>query len=215
MKIGIVGGTFNPIHLGHLMLGEYAYEACNLDKVWFMPNGNPPHKNINTSGVSIAERTEMTKLAIQDVEHFEFNSYEIQREEISYSYQTIQEFTHLYPKAEFYFIIGSDSLFSLEEWRCPEELLQLCTILVACRENIDIDVIRAQITHLNHKYNCAIMLLQMPLLEISSSDIRRRVALNQSIKYIVPDCVCSYIKDKKMYKELSFTDTLNGHTNEG
>lgn len=200
MKVGIVGGTFNPIHLGHLMLGEYAYEECGLDEVWFMPNGNPPHKNINRTQISTAKRIEMTKLAIEDTAYFRFHPYEINRTEVSYSYQTMEEFANIYPENEFYFIIGSDSLFALETWKYPDRLLKTCSLLVACRENIDIRKVKEHITYLNNKYRCSILLLQMPLLEISSSDIRRRVEQNQSIRYIVPDCIAHYIEENKLYE---------------
>ncbi len=200
MKVGIVGGTFNPIHLGHLMLGEYAHEECGLDEVWFMPNGNPPHKTVNRSEISTEKRIEMTKLAIEDTAYFRFQPYEINRTAISYSYQTMEEFSRIYPDIVFYFIIGSDSLFALETWRCPDKLLRTCSILVACRENIDIRKVKEHITYLNTKYHCDILLLQMPLLEISSSDIRKRVEKHQSVKYILPDCIAHYIEENKLYE---------------
>lgn len=202
MKIGIVGGTFNPIHLGHLMLGEYAYEEYNLDEIWFMPNGNPPHKYIDKSECSTEERIEMTKIAIDKVSYFKYQSYEIERIEKSYSYQTMEAFTKQYSEDEFFFIIGSDSLFALEQWKCPEKLVKLCTILVACRENIDIVLVKKQISYLEQKYECKIVLLQMPLLEISSSHIRNRVKSGKSIKYIVPDEITTYIQDNKLYEDV-------------
>lgn len=201
MKIGIVGGTFNPIHVGHLMLGEYAYEECGLDEVWFLPNGNPPHKHITNKEISADIRLEMAEVAIQDVPYFKIQSYEIEKKEVSYSYATMQEFVCRYPEAQFYFIIGSDSLFTLEKWMHPEILLKLCTILVACRENMDVELMKQRILYLNDKYNSNIQLLQMPLLEISSSEIRSRVQQKKSIKYIVPECVAQYIEEHKLYED--------------
>lgn len=201
MKIGIVGGTFNPIHLGHLMLGEYAYEECNLDEIWFMPNGNPPHKNIADIEVSTKERIDMLNLAIEEVAYFSLQTYEMNKKEISYSYKTLEELKALHPDDEYYFIIGSDSLFMLEHWKYPERLLKQCTIVAACRENIDMKLLEVQIAYIEEKYACSIILLRMPLLEISSSDIRKRVGVQKSIKYIVPEQVGIYIEENKLYKE--------------
>ncbi len=201
MKIGIVGGTFNPIHLGHLMLGEYAHSEYNLEEIWFMPNGNPPHKYIDMSECSTEKRIEMTKIAIEGISYFKYQSYEIERSEKSYSYQTMETFAKMYEGNEFFFIIGSDSLFSLEEWKCPEKLVKLCTILVACRENLDIALVNKQISYLEQKFECKIILLQMPILEVSSSDIRNRVKLGKTIKYIVPDEVSVYINNNKLYED--------------
>ena len=98
MKIGIMGGTFNPIHNGHLMLGEYSYRSFGLDQVWFMPNGNPPHKAGISASYSADIRARMTKLAIQDVPYFRLEDYEVRRQELSYSYQTLEHFKEIYPE---------------------------------------------------------------------------------------------------------------------
>ncbi len=202
MKIGIVGGTFNPVHVGHLMLGEYAYEEANLDAIWFMPNAIPPHKLITNTEVSNADRSTMLQLAIQEQPYFELCSYELEREDqVSYTYQTLEQFQSLYPEHSFYFIIGSDSLFDLESWRCPEKVLGLCTLLVACRENIDLAVVHKQIHYLQEKYGCQIQLLQMPLLEISSSTIRERVKQGKNIKYLVSNSVRHYIGTHHLYQK--------------
>lgn len=199
MKVGIVGGTFNPIHLGHLMLGEYAYKELELDEIWFMPNANPPHKNKKTFTTSILERKEMIELAIKDVPYFQYSTHEVDKKETSYSYRTMSELKAIYPSNIYYFIIGSDSLFSLETWKHPEILMTKCRILVACRSGADVSTINAQIHYLTQKYDCAIDLLEMPLLEISSSEIRNRIKQNKSIKYVVPDSVHSYIKSHHLY----------------
>lgn len=201
MKIGIVGGTFNPIHLGHLMLGEYAYDSFELDEIWFMPNGNPPHKDISKSEVSTNSRIKMIELAIQNIDYFKLQTYEIMKKDVSYSYETMEMFSSIYPEYDFYFIIGSDSLFNLETWKYPEKLMKYCTILVACRENIDISLVIGRIGYLKGKYKASIELMPMPLLEISSSDIRNRISQMKSIKYIVPDKICNYIKDHKLYED--------------
>lgn len=202
MKVGIVGGTFNPVHVGHLVLGECAYEEAQLDEIWFMPNAIPPHKQITNKEVSTQDRANMLQLAIQEQPYFQLNAYEIERaNHISYTYQTLEDFHVLYPEHSFYFIIGSDSLFAIESWKCPDKILQACTLLVACRENTDLDNLQKQIQYLNSKYACQIQLLQMPLLEISSSVIRKRVKQNKNIKYLVSNSVRKYIKCNQLYQK--------------
>ena len=109
MKIGIMGGTFDPIHNGHLMLGQAAYEAFGLDRVWYMPNGNPPHKETSINGTAIKDRAEMVRLAIAPHRNFRLEMYEANRRDVSYSYSTMEYFKGIYPEDEFYFIIGADS----------------------------------------------------------------------------------------------------------
>ena len=116
MKIGIMGGTFDPIHNGHLMIAEYAYRQFSLDEVWFLPNGNPPHKDNPDIAKETKARVEMTALAIEDIPYFKLNTYESERTEKSYSYQTIRHFKEKYPEHEFYFIIGADSLLKIEDY---------------------------------------------------------------------------------------------------
>ena len=113
MKIGIMGGTFDPIHNGHLMLGDYACREYFLDEVWFMPNGNPPHKDNASIELSAEERARMVSLAIREYPSFRLEDYEIKRSCVSCSYETMEHLTKLYPKDSFYFIIGADSLFAI------------------------------------------------------------------------------------------------------
>ncbi len=207
MKIGIVGGTFNPIHLGHLMLGEYAYETYGLDEIWFLPNGNPPHKNLLEISTETNDRIAMVNLAIANTPYFKLNEYEMNREEVSYSYETMNYFSKEYPNHEFYFIIGTDSLFQLDKWRHPERLLKLCTILVACRTNITLESILEKIRDLKLKFHAKIELLEMPIMEVASSDIRSRIIEGKSIKYIVPDVVGQYIIKNNLYKTNTIEQT--------
>ena len=134
MKIGIMGGTFDPIHNGHLMLGEYAYRQFKLDKIWYMPNGCPPHKNNAKIGSEALTRAEMVRLAISKKEYFCLQDYEIVKDTTSYSYATLEYFKETYPNDSFYFIIGADSLFNIEKWKCPDRLLKTCIILAAYRD---------------------------------------------------------------------------------
>ena len=116
MKIGIMGGTFDPVHIGHLLLGEFAYEEFGLDEIWFVPNGNPPHKKTEYTEEALHHRIEMVKLAVSDVPYFKVILCEAKTGEHSYTYSTMQEFNRRYPENHFYFILGADSLFAIEEW---------------------------------------------------------------------------------------------------
>lgn len=199
MKIGILGGTFNPVHIGHLLLGEYAYEQFDLDEIWFMPNGNPPHKEVLYRKGALEQRLEMIRLAIQGVPYFKLNLHEADDSKHSYTYQTLREFKFMYPDYEFYFIVGADSLFSIEEWRNYREIFPYCVLLAAMRDDkVTEDVIR-QMRYLIQKYNADIRLLNAPKFEISSTELRERTKQKRSIKYMVPDAVESYIREHDVY----------------
>ena len=200
MKIGIMGGTFDPIHIGHLLLGEFAYENFHLDEIWFLPNGNPPHKTTDESGVSLDDRIEMVKLATDDVPYFRLNLYEASSKKHSYTYSTMRALREMYPEHEFFFILGADSLFSIEQWKNFREIFPSCTILAAMRDDKDTESMQAQIRYLNEKYGADIRLLQAPLVEISSTTIRRRAEKGLSIRYMVPDAVSEYIHSNALYK---------------
>ena len=200
MKIGIMGGTFDPIHIGHLLLGEFAYENFHLDEIWFLPNGNPPHKTTDESGVSLDDRIEMVKLATDNVPYFRMNLYEASSKKHSYTYSTMRALREMYPDHEFFFILGADSLFSIEQWKNFREIFPSCTILAAMRDDKDTESMQAQIRYLNEKYGADIRLLQAPLVEISSTTIRRRAENGLSIRYMVPDVVSEYIQSNALYK---------------
>ena len=115
-KIGIMGGTFDPVHVGHLILGEAAYRQFSLERVWFMPSGNPPHKRDRTGGATDEQRVEMVRLAISDNPHFRLSLIEMYEDGYSYTYRTLEYLRKQYPDTEFYFIIGGDSLFEFNHW---------------------------------------------------------------------------------------------------
>ena len=203
MKIGIMGGTFNPIHNGHLMLGEYSYRSYRLDQVWFMPNGNPPHKAGISTSYSADIRARMTELAIQDVPYFRLEDYEVKRQEPSYSYQTLEHFKEVYPEDSFYFIIGADSLFNINKWMKPERILKVCTILAAFRGDKDnSEIMNRQIELLKEQYGADtdIRLLSSPLMKVSSHELREMVSEGKSISGLVPETVEKYIKENGLYR---------------
>ncbi|HJD47675.1 MAG TPA: nicotinate-nucleotide adenylyltransferase [Candidatus Mediterraneibacter norfolkensis] len=204
MKIGIMGGTFDPIHIGHLLLGEFAYEDFGLDEIWFLPNGNPPHKDTSANVAELKDaldhRVEMVKKAIEDVPYFHLNLCEAVTDRHSYTYKTMRMFNRLYPNDQFFFILGADSLFSIEKWMYFREIFPTCTILAAMRDDKDADEMKRQIRYLRERYGADIELLQAPLVEISSTTIRRRSAGGRSVRYMVPDAVGEYIREHKLYR---------------
>lgn len=201
MKIGIMGGTFDPIHKGHLMLGEYAKDLYKLDEIWFMPNGNPPHKLNSNIESQTKHRVEMVKLAIEGYDNFKIQLYEVERTEVNYSYLTMQHFKEKFSDDEFYFIIGADSLFAFETWKHPELLVKTCKILAAYRDGKNTSEMKTQIQYLNKKYGAEIYLLNTPNVDISSSEIRRMLKDQENISELVPKAVFSYIQSNNLFRD--------------
>lgn len=200
MKIGIIGGSFDPIHLGHLAMAEYLRELKNLDKIIFIPTGNAPHKTYE----SLADqRLEMVKLAIEDNKYFSFCEIEVLKETTSYTAETLKTLKGKCPEAELNFIIGMDNLFSIEKWYKIEELGKLTNILVSNRiykEGISLGETMKKCRYLQDEFSLKIDIVDSPIFEISSSDIRQRIKNNKSIKYLLPKKVEDFIKDNGLYK---------------
>lgn len=199
-KIGIMGGTFDPIHYGHLIIAENAAEQFSLDHIFFMPTGHSPHKDDNTI-LSAEKRCEMISLAIKDNKKFSLSLYEVHSNMVNYTYQTLEAFTKEYRNTELYFILGADSLFNLKSWVHPERILNSCTILAAVRDEIDKDELRNKIEDLAEEYSASIFPLSTPNFDVSSQDIRKRAAALRTIKYMVPGEVERYILINKIYLE--------------
>ena len=201
MNIGIMGGTFDPVHNGHLAIAEAAYEQFGLDRVWFLPNGNPPHKALADIGSSIEDRLKMVQLAIAGRTGFKLEPYEARRKSVSCSYETMEHFSKIYPEHDFYFIIGADSLFTVDKWVHPERLFPTCTILAAFRDEMDTrEKMDRQMHYLKEKYHAKSALLLSPIVQISSSEIRERIGDGKSINGFVPDNVEEYIKKECLYE---------------
>lgn len=200
MKIGIMGGTFNPIHNGHLLLAETAYEDFDLDKVLIMPVKEPAHRNIS-SNVSAKDRINMVELAIKDNPHFELSLLEMEREGYTYTVDTVRQLKEEHPEHEYYFIMGADSLYHFESWKEPDEILRYAVILAAGRDHIAESELEAQIEYLLEKYPFGkIFPLLTPSLEISSHNIRKRVRNERSIRYLLPKEVEEYALTHKLYQ---------------
>lgn len=192
-KIGILGGTFNPIHNGHLMLAKEAYEQHNLDKVWIMVSPNPPHK-AGTTIVDVTHRNNMVKVAIEPYGFMELSDYEQRREGYIYTAETLTLLKKDYPENEYYFIIGGDSLENIEKWYHPEIVLANCILLAAGRDDLFNEALISRINELNEKYNADIRMVKMQPMDVSSTEIRAGVFDD------IPDSVRKYIKENQLYK---------------
>ena len=198
-KVGIMGGTFNPIHFGHLLLAETAYQQFDLDEVLIMPTKNTYYKKMNNL-VQAEDRVNMVKLAIEDNPHFVLSREELNRDGTTYTVDTLTRLTAQEPDSRFYFIMGADSLYHLESWREPRKILSMAVILVAGREGSGIGAsLRSQKEYLENKFDADIRMLQSPVMEISSNDLRRRVREGRSIRYLLPKPVAEYIYENKLY----------------
>lgn len=202
-KIGIMGGTFDPIHNGHLMLGEQAYREYGLDEVWYMPSGHPPHKK-NHPVTEPALRFEMTKLAVKGHKGLFCSDFEVRRSGNTYTAQTLSLLRKSYPGHTFYFIIGADSLYEIESWYEPGLVLTQAVILAARRKYEEVDRDQAmdrQISYLSKKYGADIRMLHCEEMDISSAGLRQMIANGQSVEEFVPGEVLSYISAHGLYRE--------------
>ncbi len=198
-KIGIMGGTFNPIHMGHLALGEYVMDELALDEGWYVPTGCSYMKS-NIEIVQPMERYEMTRLAVLGNDRMRCMDVEIRREGYTYTYETLEQLTESYPDCSFYFIYGADCLFEMENWRCPERIFARCTIVACTRNGASIEKMQEKIAELEKRYQSRIRLLPFYNLEISSTELRERIASGKSVRYLIPDQVISYIEEKGFYQ---------------
>lgn len=201
IKIGIMGGTFDPIHYGHLLAAEVARTEFNLDKVIFVPAGKPPHKQQQKITDS-EHRYRMTVLATSSNPGFEVSRLEVDKEELAYSIDTVKDFKRIYGKdSVIYFITGADAVLELLTWYKIQELLTLCKFIAVTRPGFDKSEMEQMIGEVASKYNGEIACIEAPLLEISSTDIRERIKAGKSVKYLLPEAVEEYIAENRLYKE--------------
>lgn len=200
-KVGIMGGTFDPIHIGHLILGENAYLQFDLDHVLFMPSGNPPHKQERQGRATTAQRVAMVSQAVSSNPHFELSMAETHDEGYTYTRETLSRLVQENPDTDYYFIMGADSLFTFETWKEPADICRLCTLVVAVRDHVKPDKLNRQIDYLKELFQAKIEKLDTPNIDISSGTIREWICRGKSIKYYVPDDVIHYIEEHCMYQE--------------
>lgn len=199
-RIGILGGTFNPIHMGHLMLAEWALDAAELDQVWVVPTGMSYKKDIRQIAPA-EDRLRMTQLAVEGNTRFRCMDAEVRRQDRTYSYETLELFCGQYPEDEFFFILGADCLSDMETWKYPERIFRCCTVIAAVRDGASMDELEDKRQSLEHKFKGRIRLLPFLRMSLSSTEIRQRIRSRQSIRYLVPDNVLSYIEEKGLYRE--------------
>lgn len=199
-KIGILGGTFDPIHHAHLTLGESAYRQFGLDEVLFMPAKQPPHKTGKEIS-PVEARIAMVRLAIADKPYFSCSEFELGLPGKSYTAQTLTALHELHPEAQYYFIMGGDSLFALDEWYEPAVILEHAIILAAVREDYDTSDLKERIEYLTGRFGGRIEILYTPRMELSSSEIRERIRNGESIEEMVPGIVETYIRQNGLYYE--------------
>lgn len=200
-KIGILGGAFDPIHKGHMLIGEEAYSRLGLDEIWVLPNGNPPHKTMTNPGKYNNHRLNMIKLAIRDNKEFILNTFEVDEDnKVHYSFETMEVFKDEYPDYEFYFIIGKDSLMSLKYWKSPDKLLSTTNIVAFNRDNTSKSVLEDEANELMNKFGGNIYVIDHDVLEISSSDIRKIVQNEINLDGVIDDLVLEYILNNGLYK---------------
>lgn len=197
-KIGIMGGTFNPIHNAHLMMAQAAYEQYGLDEVWFMPSKRPPHKSPEEI-VSKEHRSRMVQAAIDGIDQFSFSDIELVREGMTYTCETLAHCVNEFPDAEFYFILGGDSLRDFEQWYQPQEIVRLSTILAASRDGMSEKELNQRCQELSGKYDGDFLPVILPQLTISSMQIRELLAKDQSVVGYLPDKVLRYIEIHGLY----------------
>ena len=188
MRIGLLGGTFDPPHYGHLLVASEVLEQCNLDEVWFVPNRLPPHKK----GMPVTKkehRLEMVRLAIEGNPSFRLSTIELEREGQSYTYDTIRQLTVTYRNDRFFFIIGADMINDLPNWHHIDKLVQMTTFIGINRPGYSVE----------SPYRAHIQTIDMPPFDVSSSFLRERFKLGKNTRYYLPERVRNYIEENDLY----------------
>lgn len=196
-KIGILGGTFNPIHNGHLILAQNALEQYALDEILFIPSGCSYMKK---DVLDAKARYQMTKIAISSNPSFQISPIEINRSGNSYTCDTLLELKKQNPEVQYEYIIGADTLFSMETWNRPALIFESCGILCSIRNGFPMSKMLEKQKELSQKYHANIQFLQEKAFDISSSEIRRRICSGQCVSYFLPESVLSYIKQHHLYE---------------
>lgn len=199
-KIGLMGGTFDPIHNGHIALAKQALAEFSLDRILFIPNHCPWMK----SGRRIADakdRIDMVQAAIKDEPRFDISYIEIEAGGNSYTCNTVAQLKKEHPEDSYYFILGADSLFTIDQWLHPEIIFQCVTILVAVRDDCDLDALKIQKEYLESKYKGDIRLMHMQKIEISSTYIREHFYTSENVHQMLPALVYQTIKERQLYRD--------------
>lgn len=198
MKIGILGGTFDPIHNAHVEIAKSALSQFELDKVWIMPTPFPPHKDKNKI-TSNFHRTNMIKLAIGEYENIEFSDFEINMSHVTYTADTLHTLNEIYPENEYYFIIGSDSVASFLSWYRPDIIIKNANLITVARDDESMAHMGEYVKAIEDKFDTKIGIIKMDAMEVSSSFVR--IHEYEEIKDCVPEKVYKYIVDNNLYRD--------------
>ncbi|HEX8551832.1 MAG TPA: nicotinate-nucleotide adenylyltransferase [Abditibacteriaceae bacterium] len=196
-RLGIMGGTFDPIHFGHLFIAEEARLRCGLDKVLWIPNNVPAHREGKVAAVDSETRARLTQIGIRDNAAFELSRIELERPGRSFLFDTLNELQEMYVETELFFICGADSMRDVLTWYRGAELFDLCTFVAASRPGIERVTAMA---NLSPEQNARVVWLDVPGLHIASRDIRERVQNRLPIRYLVPDAVEREIRLHSLYQ---------------
>lgn len=199
-RLGIMGGTFDPIHYGHLVTAEGARHSLGLEKVIFVPAGSPPHKPNNFITEPWARYT-MTRLAVDSNPFFMVSTIEVERAGPSYTIDTMRTLSRLYPGAQIYFITGADALLEILTWREFEALLAICHFVAATRPGYRLSELSDRLNQLPGGLKQNVLCMEVPALAISSTDIRQRVREGRPVKYLLPESVEEYILKNDLYRK--------------
>lgn len=194
-----MGGTFNPIHYGHLLLAQTAREALSLDKILFMPSGNSYMKEASCI-LSGDIRGQMVRLALKGNPYFIFSDLELQRQGPTYTCDTLAILKERMPQAQYYFILGEDNLLTIKKWKNPEFILKNCVIAGAVRESENTSRILDAAKSLREEYQADIRILPARRIDLSSTEIRERLKKGQAVRYMLPESVIEYIAENNLYK---------------
>jgi nicotinate-nucleotide adenylyltransferase len=194
LKIGIMGGTFDPIHYGHLFIAEAARHALSLDRLIFVPAGNPPHKRYKAMAAA-EHRYAMTALAIKDNPRFEISRAETDKAGASYTSETLETFAGIYADARFFLIMGMDSALEITEWHEHVKILSLSTVVVVARPGY----IRDKIEKIDGTVRESLVFLDVGMIDVSSTEIRDNTREGKSVRYMTPEAVRDYIRERELY----------------
>lgn len=192
-RLGVLGGTFDPIHAGHLVIARGVVERCALDRLLFIPSARPPHKR-GHAVASPDDRYRMAQLAAQRDPRFEVSDAEIKRPGLSYTVDTLEALREIYGEScAFHLVLGADSLLEIETWHAPDRLLELATVVTVPRPDKDL-------TGVAPRWRDRVVSIQLPEIDISSTDIRRRAGAGLPIAHLVPEEVAGYIEERGLYR---------------
>lgn len=195
-RIGIMGGTFDPVHNGHIVMAESASEQLQLDRVLFIPTGNPNFKQ-GQQVTPAQDRVEMLKLALQDKPHFELDLREVERPGVTYSADTLEELHEEFPGAELYFLMGVDSAQTIVHWRRAERVAELCKVVAVQRPGYSFDSIDRAMEQSDIDFE--LICLEIDAVDVSSTEVRRRISCGETVQGLVPDAVIEYIVEHGLY----------------